>query len=111
MSALTTSRLNPISDWPSARPPPARKPIANEPSSVKNAPIANSAAAAYGQPTAQEAMTWADGHQSQQHGDAQGWCPADQPSARRPRNITREIAPSSSEAKNRIHCRFCTLAV
>ena len=110
MSALTTSRQNPISHWPSTRPPPARKPIVNEPPAVKNAPIANSAAAAYGQPTAQEAMTWAEGTNANSM-VTHKLDPCGQPSARRPRNITREIAPSSSEAKKRIHCRFCTLAV
>ena len=35
----------------------------------------------------------------------------DQPKARNPRNMTKAIAPSSSEAEKRIHCRFCTLLV
>src|ERR1022692_432240 len=110
MSALTTRRLKATIDWHTARRLPDRKPIANEPSSVKNAPIAKSAAAAYGQPTAHEAMTCAEGTKASST-VTHRLVPCDQPRVRRPRNITREIAPSNSEAKKRIHCRFCTLAV
>ncbi len=110
MSALTTIRLNPTSAWPTARRLPARNPMVKEPSTVKNPPIASSAAAAYGQPTAQEAITCAEGTKANSM-VTHRLMPCDQPSARRPRNITKEIVPSSSEAMKRIHCRFCTLAV
>ena len=49
----------------------ARSPTANAPSTVKNPPTASSTVAAYGQPTAQPAMTCEEGNKSDQHRDTQ----------------------------------------
>src|ERR1700734_1096693 len=93
-----------------ARRTPAENPRLNAPSTVKNPPNASSAVATYGQPTAHPAMTCADGIRISRTAKDR-LEPNDQPRLLRPRKLTRERAPSSSEAAKRIHCRFCTEVV
>jgi hypothetical protein len=77
---------------------------------VKNAGTARSAVAAYGQPTAQPAITCEAGT-SETRTATHRLELDDQRRARRPRYITRDIEPSRNEANRRIHSRLCTLEV
>src|SRR5271168_86241 len=110
MSALTTMSAAASAHWPTNRAVPTDRPTDRAPSAVKNAATASSAVAAYGQPTAQEAITCEAGT-SEMRTATHRLEFDDQPRARKPRYITSDSAPSSSEASKRIHCRSCTLVV
>src|ERR1700728_434548 len=103
-------RAAPSVHWPANRAVLAAGRTDNAPSTVKNAATARSAVAAYGQPTAQPAITCEAGTRetrtATQRLDLDG-----QPKARRPRYITRDNAPRRNEANRRIHSRLCTLVV
>ncbi len=96
--------------WPARRPTGLTERFAMALSALKHAASATSAVAAYGQPTAQPAMTCEAGTRPIRIATHRAALDV-QPSARKPRNITSDREPRSTEASSRIHPRSCTLVV